>query len=108
MYTGFSGARYGSREHRRHALYGKRICYSLLIPDGYLGAGMNVQQLRYVRETIRQGLNLTAAASALHTSQPGISRQIRELEHELGVEFFVRRGKRVIDLTEPGRALAPI
>ena len=69
---------------------------------------MNVQQLRYVRETIRQGLNLTAAATALHTSQPGISRQIRELELELGIELFVRRGKRVIDLTEPGRALAPI
>ena len=69
---------------------------------------MNVQQLRYVRETIRQGLNLTAAASTLHTSQPGISRQIRELEHELGIELFVRRGKRVVDLTEPGRALAPI
>ena len=69
---------------------------------------MNVQQLRYVRETIRQGLNLTAAANALHTSQPGISRQIRELERELGVELFVRRGKRVIDLTDSGRALAPI
>jgi DNA-binding transcriptional LysR family regulator len=72
-----------------------------------LGA-MNVQQLRYVRETIRQGLNLTAAADALHTSQPGISRQIRELEQELGVEFFVRRGKRVIALTESGKSLAPI
>lgn len=69
---------------------------------------MNVQQLRYVRETIRQGLNLTAAAASLHTSQPGISRQIRELERELGIELFVRRGKRVIDLTESGRALAPI
>ena len=69
---------------------------------------MNVQQLRYVRETIRQGLNLTAAASSLHTSQPGISRQIRELEQELGIELFVRHGKRVIDLTESGRALAPI
>jgi DNA-binding transcriptional LysR family regulator len=69
---------------------------------------MNVQQLRYVRETIRCGLNLTAAAQALHTSQPGISRQIRELEDELGIEFFVRRGKRVIDLTESGKMLAPI
>lgn len=69
---------------------------------------MNVQQLRYVRETIRQGLNLTAAARELHTSQPGISRQIRELEQELGIELFVRHGKRVIDLTESGRALAPI
>jgi LysR family cys regulon transcriptional activator len=69
---------------------------------------MNLQQLRYVRETIRHGLSLTAAARALHTSQPGVSRQIRELEDELGVEIFVRRGKRVIDLTEPGRALAQI
>ena len=69
---------------------------------------MNLQQLRYVRETIRSGLNLTAAAERLHTSQPGISRQIRELEDELGVEIFVRRGKRVIELSEPGRALAEI
>jgi len=66
---------------------------------------MNLQQLRYVRETIRSGLSLTAAAERLHTSQPGISRQIRELEHELGVEIFVRRGKRVIELTEAGRTL---
>jgi len=69
---------------------------------------MNLQQLRYVRETIRCGLSLTAAAEVLHTSQPGISRQIRELEEELGVEIFVRRGKRVIDLTEAGKALAQI
>ncbi|MCC6531013.1 MAG: CysB family HTH-type transcriptional regulator [Burkholderiales bacterium] len=69
---------------------------------------MNLQQLRYVRETIRCGLSLTAAALRLHTSQPGISRQIRELETELGVDIFVRRGKRVIELTEPGRTLAQI
>ena len=69
---------------------------------------MNLQQLRYVRETVLAGLNLTAAAERLHTSQPGISRQIRELEAELGVELFVRRGKRVIDLTEAGRALTQI
>jgi LysR family cys regulon transcriptional activator len=54
---------------------------------------MNFQQLRYVREAVRQGLNLTEAANALFTSQPGISKQIRELEDELGVEIFVRRGK---------------
>jgi LysR family cys regulon transcriptional activator len=41
---------------------------------------MNFQQLRYVRETVRQGLNLTQAAKRLHTSQPGVSKQIRELE----------------------------
>ena len=67
---------------------------------------MTLQQLRYVREAVRQGLNLTQAAAALHTSQPGVSRQIRELEDELGVEIFQRRGKRLTGLTEPGRAVA--
>ena len=66
---------------------------------------MNFQQLRYVRETVRQGLNLTAAAAALHTSQPGVSKQIRELENELGIEIFVRYGKRITQLTEPGKAV---
>jgi len=69
---------------------------------------MNLQQLRYVRETIRSGLSLTTAAERLHTSQPGVSRQIRQLEEELGVDIFVRRGKRVTALTEPGRVLAQI
>lgn len=69
---------------------------------------MNFQQLRYVRETVRQGLNLTAAATALHTSQPGVSKQIRELENELGVEIFVRFGKRITQLTEPGKAVVQV
>jgi LysR family cys regulon transcriptional activator len=69
---------------------------------------MNVQQLRYVRETVRQGLNLTEAANALHTSQPGVSKQIRELEEELGVAIFERRGKRFVGLTEPGKRIAEI
>jgi DNA-binding transcriptional LysR family regulator len=69
---------------------------------------MNLQQLRYVRETIRAGLSLTTAAERLHTSQPGISRQIRQLEDELGVDLFVRRGKRVTALTDAGRTLAHI
>jgi LysR family cys regulon transcriptional activator len=69
---------------------------------------MNFQQLRYVRETVRQGLNLTAAAEALHTSQPGVSRQIRDLEEELGVQIFVRFGKRITALTEPGRAVVSV
>ena len=64
---------------------------------------MNLQQLRYVREAVRQRLNLTEAAKKLHTSQPGVSKQIKELEDELGVEIFVRRGKRLVGLTEPGR-----
>jgi LysR family cys regulon transcriptional activator len=69
---------------------------------------MNLQQLRYVRETVRQGLNLTEAANVLFTSQPGVSKQIRELEDELGVEIFVRRGKRLVDLTEPGRVVVEV
>jgi len=69
---------------------------------------MNFQQLRSVRETVRQGFNLTAVAQALHTSQPGVSRQIRELEDELGVEIFVRAGKRLTGLTAPGETVLPI
>jgi LysR family cys regulon transcriptional activator len=69
---------------------------------------MNFQQLRYVREVARQGLNLTEAAAALHTSQPGISKQIKELENELGVAIFERRGKRFVALTEPGRRVLEI
>jgi LysR family cys regulon transcriptional activator len=69
---------------------------------------MNFQQLRYVRETVRRNLNLTEAAAALHTSQPGVSKQIRELESELGFDIFVRRGKRMSALTEPGRAVLGI
>ncbi|MEN9539424.1 MAG: hypothetical protein RLZZ126_1659 [Pseudomonadota bacterium] len=69
---------------------------------------MNFQQLRSVRETVRQGFNLTTAADALHTSQPGVSRQIRELEDELGIEIFGRAGKRLTGLTGPGEAVLPI
>ncbi|MEY2891223.1 MAG: hypothetical protein RJA98_1131 [Pseudomonadota bacterium] len=69
---------------------------------------MNFQQLRAVRETTRSGFNLTDVAGVLHTSQPGISRQIRELEDELGIEIFVRAGKRLTGLTPPGEVLLPI
>jgi LysR family cys regulon transcriptional activator len=69
---------------------------------------VNFQQLRSARETVRQGFNLTAVAESLHTSQPGVSRQIRELEDELGVSLFVRAGKRLTGLTDPGRSLMPI
>jgi LysR family cys regulon transcriptional activator len=69
---------------------------------------MNFQQLRSVRETARQGFNLTLVAEALHTSQPGVSRQIKELEDELGVQLFERAGRRLLGLTPPGLAMMPI
>ncbi|MPZ44466.1 MAG: CysB family HTH-type transcriptional regulator [Betaproteobacteria bacterium] len=69
---------------------------------------MNFQQLRSVREAIQRNFNLTEVAEALFTSQPGVSRQIRELEDELGVAIFERRGKRLTGLTEPGKEIARI
>jgi len=69
------------------------------------GSVMNLHQLRFVREAVRQNFNLTEAAKALYTSQPGVSKAIIELEEELGVDIFVRHGKRIRGLTEPGRAL---
>lgn len=69
---------------------------------------MNVQQLRYVFEVARRGLNVSEAANALFTSQPGVSKQIRLLEEELGVDIFVRHGKRLTGITEPGRQVLAI
>ena len=69
---------------------------------------MNFQQLRSVRETVRQGFNLTVVAEVLHTSQPGVSRQIRELEDELGIQLFDRAGKRLTGLTPPGATVLPV
>ena len=69
---------------------------------------MNFQQLRSVREAVRCGFNLTEVAKVLHTSQPGVSRQIRELEEELGVDLFVRAGKRLTALTPMGALVLPI
>jgi LysR family cys regulon transcriptional activator len=69
---------------------------------------MKLQQLRYLCEVANQGLNLSKAAETLHTSQPGISKQIRLLENELGVDIFVRNGKRVVETTPPGRAIIEI
>src|SRR6202166_2216065 len=69
---------------------------------------MNFQQLRSVREAARRGFNLTEVAAALHTSQPGVSRQIRAIEDELRIEIFGRAGRRRTRLTEPGKLLLPI
>ena len=55
--------------------------------------------MRIVRETVRQNFNLTEVANALNTSQSGVSKHIKDLEDELGVELFVRRGKRPLGLT---------
>ena len=63
---------------------------------------MNLHQFRFVQEAVRRNLNLTDTAKALHTSQPGVSKAIIELEEELGIEIFARHGKRLKRVTEPG------
>ena len=69
---------------------------------------MNFQQLKIIKEAARCDFNLTEVANTLFTSQSGVSRHIRDLEDELGVEIFVRRGKRLLGMTEPGKALLAI
>jgi LysR family cys regulon transcriptional activator len=69
---------------------------------------MKLQQLRYLVEVARRGLNVSEAAAVLHTSQPGVSKQIKLLEDELGVVVFERGGKRLMAITEPGRAVVAI
>jgi LysR family cys regulon transcriptional activator len=64
---------------------------------------VNLHQFRFVLEAVRRNLNLTEAARALHTSQPGVSKAILELEDELGIDIFARHGKRIKRLTEPGQ-----
>ena len=63
---------------------------------------MKLQQLRYVVEVFRRNLNVSEAADALFTSQPGVSKQIRLLEDELGVQIFIRSGKRIVAVTPAG------
>ena len=66
---------------------------------------MKLHQLRYIREVSRQGLNVSTAAEALHTSQPGVSKQIQLLEAELTLQIFKRNGKRLVGVTAPGAAI---
>ncbi len=66
---------------------------------------MKLQQLRYVLAVVRHNLSISDAAEVLFTSQPGISKQIRLLEDELGIQIFIRNGKRIIAVTEPGHAV---
>jgi len=63
---------------------------------------MNLHQFRFAQEAMRRNLNLTEVAKALHTSQPGVSKAIIELEEELGIDIFARHGKRLKRITEPG------
>jgi LysR family cys regulon transcriptional activator len=69
---------------------------------------MNFQQLRYLNEIVRCNLNISDAANALYTSQPGVSKQIKLLEEELGIDIFVRNGKRIVAITEPGKVVLGI
>lgn len=69
---------------------------------------MKLQQLRYALEVYRHNLNVSEAAEALFTSQPGISKQIRLLEEELGLQIFIRSGKRVVSVSQPGKAVLEI
>ena len=62
---------------------------------------MKLQQLRYLNEVARQDLNITNAAEALYTSQPGVSKQIQLFEEEIGLQVFLRNGKRLTGITEP-------
>lgn len=66
---------------------------------------MKLLQLQYLGEIVRQGLNISQAALALHTSQSGVSRQIAMLEQELGLQIFERNGKRLVALTPPGQRI---
>jgi len=66
---------------------------------------MKLQQLRYLNEVARQDLNITSAAEALYTSQPGVSKQIQLFEEEIGLQIFLRNGKRLTGITEPGEQI---
>ncbi len=66
---------------------------------------MKIRQLHYIYEVANRGLNVTAAADALFTSQPGVSKQVRLLEEELGVDIFVRNGKHLAEITPAGHRI---
>jgi DNA-binding transcriptional LysR family regulator len=80
----------------------------LVAENGLRRRAVDLQKLKIIQQAADSGFNLTRTAQALHISQPGISRQIRVLEDELGLELFVRVGKRLIGMTPPGRELLEI
>ena len=67
-----------------------------------IGSAVKLQQLRYIWEVARRGLNVSATAASLHTSQPGVSKQIRQLEDELGTQIFQRNGKHLVKSRRAG------
>lgn len=69
---------------------------------------MKLQQLRYIVEVLNNNLNVSATAEALFTSQPGISKQVRMLEDELGIQIFGRSGKHLTHVTPPGKEVITI
>jgi LysR family cys regulon transcriptional activator len=116
---GVAAGRFLPRPHRRRGARTGRIagqnCGQILRPGNFdrlrrhnefrnkTEFDMNLHQFKFVQEAVRRNLNLTEAAKALHTSQPGVSKAIIELEEELGVEIFARHGKRLKRVTEPGQ-----
>jgi LysR family cys regulon transcriptional activator len=97
-------------------LFIKRIFIHIFIPKKNIhftwlihsGAQVKLQQLRYIWEVSRRDLNISRAADALHTSQPGVSKQIRQLENELGVEIFTRTGKNLSRVSPAGQAIIDV
>jgi LysR family transcriptional regulator, cys regulon transcriptional activator len=71
-------------------------------------SAMKLQQLRYIWEVARHQLNVSATAESLYTSQPGISKQIKLLEEELGVPVFARAGKHLTELTDAGKRIVVV
>lgn len=88
--------------------YAEALTLTIALYQQASGGSVNFQQLKIIREAAKRDYNLTEVASMLYTSQSGVSRHIRELEDELGIEIFIRRGKRLLGMTEPGKALLVI
>ncbi len=66
---------------------------------------MKLQQLRCIYEVVQNGYNISNAANTMHTSQPGVSKQILLIEDEIGTQIFKRHGKRLVGLTDPGKKI---
>lgn len=80
---------------------GKLPVYSLS-SNASGGGTMKLQQLKYLLAIVDNGLNITAAAERLYTSQPGVSKQLKLLEEELGLQLFIRKGKSLDGITAAG------